>query len=100
MNYLPHIMGKPAAEAKIIDQTIQSQALGIFISDIHHNIRLILKAMQITTFEGAVFQAVEEEKLFEKFEYRNDNKTKFNRKNNDKSKIKFSVIVVANLGIL
>lgn len=53
---------KPANGTKIIAQTIQSQALSIFISGIQYAIRIILKANKVTTFEEAVFLALEEEK--------------------------------------
>lgn len=78
------IVGKSPIETKIIAQTIQSQALSIFISGIHYSIRIILKASKPATFEEAVFIALEEEKSNERTEYRNNNNRNrsFNKNNN------------------
>ncbi|KAE9522983.1 hypothetical protein AGLY_016614 [Aphis glycines] len=80
-------LNKTTAEAKIISETIQTQILAIFIAGIQYGIRLILKATKVPTFEEAVFLAVEEEKLNEKIEYKTDNRNKYVKKANDKSKI-------------
>lgn len=72
--------GKPPIETKIIVLTIQSQALSIFISGIQYNIRLILKANKIQTFEEAVFITLEEEKSNEKPNYKGEQRNKFVKK--------------------
>ncbi|KAE9523210.1 hypothetical protein AGLY_016377 [Aphis glycines] len=80
-------LNKTTAEAKIISETIQTQTLAIFIAGIQYDIRLILKATKVPTFEEAVFLAVEKDKLNEKIEYKTDNRNKYVKKANDKSKI-------------
>ncbi|KAE9522232.1 hypothetical protein AGLY_017370 [Aphis glycines] len=80
-------LNKTTAEAKIISETIQTQTLAIVIAGIQYDIRLILKATKVPNFEEAVFLAVEEEKLNEKIEYKTDNRNKYVKKSNDKSKI-------------
>jgi len=80
-------VGKPVSEVETIARTVQTQALNVFISGIQYGIRLIFKANKVATFEEAVFLAIEEEKSNEKNEPKFD-RNKFNKKPNDKSKIK------------
>ena len=78
-------LDKLPIEAGIIAKTIRAHALSVFVSGIPYNIRLIVKARNVPTFEEAVLIAVEEEKSFEKPE-RNWDRNKFDRNKFDKNK--------------
>ncbi|KAL4100898.1 hypothetical protein QTP88_020923 [Uroleucon formosanum] len=58
-------IGKNATESKIIAQTIQGQALSVFMSGVHPAINTILEARAVITFELAVVIAMEKERNFE-----------------------------------
>ena len=80
------IIGKTATEAKTIAQTVQGQALSVFMSGVHPAINTILEARAVETFELAVVIATEKEQNFEdrrpKFDknnYRNKKTNKCNR---------------------
>ncbi|KAL4153886.1 hypothetical protein QTP88_001719 [Uroleucon formosanum] len=77
-------IGKNATESKIIAQTIQGQALSVFMSGVHPAINTILEARAVTTFELAVVIAMEKERNFE------DRKSGYdkNKNKNNKNKIK------------
>lgn len=77
-------IGKTTSESKIIAQTIQGQALSVFMSGVHPSINTILEARAVGTFELAVIIAMEKERNFE------DRKPKFDKNNfkNNKSTVK------------